>query len=338
MQGDRLGAPGATALRLAAACGVATAALLAPLAHAQGDAAAAYPQQTVRIIVPFVAGGPTDAQARWAAQQLTTALGQAFIVENRAAAGGAPATAYVAKSAPDGYTLLAANPGPVTVAPTLRPDVGYTLKDLAPIILIAKTPSCLAVRSSLAPRDFQQFVALAKASPGALNYGTPGVGTVGHLTTELIANRAGIRLNHVPYRGAAQVTTDLVGGQIDLSVMQVGTCAPLVRQGKVRALAVTSAQRSPLLPDVPTMAESGFSEFDTANWNGLLAPAGTPPAIVRKIRDAVARQLATPQAREWLIEQGYEPATESLEGFGSFLAAETQRWGRIVKSAGIKAE
>jgi tripartite-type tricarboxylate transporter receptor subunit TctC len=118
----------------------------------------------------------------------------------------------------------------------------------------------------------------------------------------------------------------------------VGTCAPLVRQGKVRALAVTSAQRSPLLPDVPTMAESGFSDFDTANWNGLLAPAGTPPAIVRKIRDAVARQLATPQAREWLIEQGYEPATESLEGFGSFLAAETQRWGRIVKSAGIKAE
>lgn len=320
---------------LAVAAGLSIAA--AP-AIAQAADPARYPDRAVRIIVPFVAGGPTDAQARWAAQQLTTALKQAFIVENRAAAGGVPATAYVAKSPPDGYTLLAANPGPVTVGPTLRSDTGYTLKDLAPIILIAKTPSCLAVRSSLAPQDFRQFVALAKGSPGSLNYGTPGVGTVGHLTTELIASRAGIKLNHIPYRGAAQVTTDLVGGQIDLSVMQVGTCAPLVKQGKVRALAVTSAKRSPMLPDVPTMAESGFADFDTANWNGLLAPAGTPPAIVRKIRDVVARQLTTPEAREWLLEQGYEPATESLDGFGKFLSSETERWGRIVKSADIKAE
>jgi tripartite-type tricarboxylate transporter receptor subunit TctC len=320
-----------------AACTAVLAAGAFSSASAQADAAG-YPNRTIRIIVPFVAGGPTDAQARWAAQQLTTALGQVVIVDNRAAAGGVPATAYVAKSPPDGYTLLAANPGPLTVAPNLRSNLGYTPADLSPIILIAKTPSCLAVRSSLPTRDFAQFVALAKSKPGTLSYGSPGTGTVGHLTTELMAAQAGLEFRHIPYRGAAQVTTDLIGGQVDFSIMQVGTCAPLVKQGKVRALAVTSAQRSSLLPDVPTMVESGLAGFDTNNWNGLLAPAGTPPAIIRRIRDVIASQLTTPAARQWLAEQGYEPASESLDAFGTFLVVETQRWGRIVKAANIKEE
>jgi tripartite-type tricarboxylate transporter receptor subunit TctC len=307
---------------------------LAIAAHAQTGP---WPNHTVRIIVPFVAGGPTDAQARWAAQQLTTALGQPFIVENRAAAGGAPAALYVAKSPPDGYTLLAANPGPLTVGPQLKP-VGYTLKDLAPIILIAKTPSCLAVSSKMPAHDFKQFVALAKSQPGQINYGSPGIGTVGHLTTELIATQAGIKLNHIPYRGAAQVTTDLIGGSIDMTVMQVGTCIPLVRQGKVRALAVTSLTRAPQLPDVPTMAESGMAGFDTNNWNGLLGPAGLPPAVAKKISDVIAKQLTTTEAKDWLSEQGYVPARESQAAFGSFLAAETTRWGKLIKAANIKLE
>ncbi len=301
------------------------------------DAADVWPAHSVRIIVPFVAGGPTDTQARWAAQQLTIALGQTFIVENRGAAGGTPGTLFVAKSAPDGYVLLAANPGPLTVGPQLR-ATGYSLKDLAPIVLIARSPSCVAVRASLPPKDFRQLVALAKSEPGRLSYGSPGIGTVGHLTTELIASRADIKINHVPYRGAAQVTTDLIGGTLDMSVMQVGTCAPLVKKGSVRALAVTSLVRSPLLPGVPTLAESGLADFDTSNWNGLMAPAGTPPEILQKIADVIARQLKTGEARDWLGTQGFVPSGETLGVFGAFLDDETRRWGAIIKSAGIHEE
>ena len=310
-------------------------AALVPRASAAADDH--YPSRPVRIIVPFVAGGPTDAQARWAAQQLTTALGQTFIVENRGATGGVPAAQFVAKSAPDGYTLLAANPGPLTVGPQLK-TTGYGLKDFAPIVLIAKTPSCLAVRSALPVTTFAAFVALARREPGHVSYGSPGVGTVGHLTTELIASRADIRLNHIPYRGAAQVTNDLLGGSIDMTVMQVGTCVPLVREGKVRALAVTSLSRSPLLPDVPTMAESGMAGFDTSNWNGLVAPAATPPAVLKRIADVIAARLATPEARDWLAPQGFAASGETLGAFGRFLNDETRRWGAIIRSADIKEQ
>ena len=312
-------------------------AMVALTGRAVAEARSDWPDHPVRIIVPFVAGGPTDAQARWAAQQLTTALGQTFIVENRGAAGGVPATLFVAHSAPDGYTLLAANPGPLTVGPQLK-LTGYALKDLTPIVLIATTPSCVAVRSSLPPKTFAELVAMARGNPGGISYGSPGVGTVGHLTTELIANRADIKLTHVPYRGAAQVTTDLIGGSIDMTVMQVGTCIPLVRQGKVRALAVTSARRAPQLPDVPTLAESGMPGFDTSNWNGLMAPAGTPPAIVRRIADVIGKQLATAEAHDWLAVQGFSPSGESLAAFGTFLDDETKRWGRIIKAADIREE
>ncbi len=311
-------------------------ALWAGSAQAQSPLAA-YPSRPVRIIVPFVAGGPTDAQARWAAERLTTALGQTFIVENRASAGGTPATLFVVRSAPDGYTLLAANPGPLTIGPQLR-NTGYTLKDLTPIILIAKTPSCVAVRSSLPVEDFRGLVALAKARPRKIGFGSPGIGTVGHLTGELIAARAGIALNHIPYRGAAQVTTDLMGGTIDMTVMQIGTCVPLVKNGSVRALAVTSLVRSPLLPDVPTLAESGMPGFDTYNWNGLMAPAGTPPAIVRKIAQTIGKALATNEAHDWFAAQSYVPSGEALGAFGTFLDSENDRWKTIIRSADIKEE
>jgi tripartite-type tricarboxylate transporter receptor subunit TctC len=325
---------------LALVAGAALAAAGAAQAQTQPSAAeiAAYPNRPIHIIVPFVAGGPTDIQARWAGQQLTTALGQPVIVENKAAAGGVPATAAVLKGPADGYTLLAANPGPITIAPSVRANIGYTLKDVAPILLIAKTPSCIAVRTALPAKDFRQFVALAKSQPGVINYGSPGIGTVGQLTVELISTQAGIKLNHIPYRGAAQYVADLVGGQLDLATVQLAACVPLQKQGKLTALAVTSLKRSPLLPDVPTLAESGLAGFDTNNWNGLLAPAGTPPAILKKIRDVVAEQMATPAAQDWFHEQGYESGTESLEAYGGFLDVETQRWARIAKAANIKAE
>lgn len=298
-------------------------------------AADAYPTKPVHIIVPFAAGGPTDTQARWAAQQLSTALGQPFIVENRASAGGVPATSFVAKAAPDGYTLLAGNPGPITIAPNVRSNLGYTLKDLAPVYLIARTPSCLAVRKDLPARDFAELVTLAKDKPGGLNYGTPGIGTVGHLTFELIASRADIKLKHIPYRGAAQANTDLLGGTLDMALIQVGPCAALVKEGKVRALAITSGKRNPLLPEVPTLAESGLPGFDISNWNGVLAPAGTPVPVLEKLRDVMARQIATPEARELFKQQGYEAGEESLDAYGRFLTDETERWGEVAKKAHV---
>src|SRR5450759_886522 len=207
-------------------------------------------------------GGPTDIQGRWAGQQLNAALGQPVIVENRGGAGGMPGTEAVVKSAPDGYTLLAGNPGPLTIAPSVRAKMPYdTLRDLAPIFLIAKTASCLCVHPSLPVKGVKEFVALAKAQPGKINYGSPGVGTVGHLATELFATQAGIKLNHIPYKGAAQYTIDLIAGHIEVAIIQFAGCAPLVQKGKIRAIGAHSRQRSRLLPDLPTIAEQGITNF-----------------------------------------------------------------------------
>lgn len=297
-------------------------------ASAQGDS---WPSHVVRIIVPFDAGGPTDLQARWMAVLLTKALGQSFIVENRGAAGGSAGAFYVAQSAPDGYTLLFANPGPLTIEPQIR-DTHYTIKRFAPVILVANTPSCVVVKSDMPIKTFQDLVAAAKRAPGKINYGSPGVGTLGHLTTELIAKRAGIKLTHIPYSGAAPEINDLLGGQIDMAVMQLGSCIPLAQQGKVRALAVTSLHRVSQLPNVPTLDESGLTGFDSGNWNGLLAPKGTPPAILQKINNVIAQALTTPAAKAWLLNQGYMPVGTSFGAFSTFLDNETARWGDLIKT------
>ena len=247
-------------------------------------AAQTYPSKPVRIVVPFAPAGPTDNQARWAAQQLTAALGQQFIVDNRPGAGGVPGTEAVVKSAPDGYTLLAGNPGPLTIAPSVRAQMSYDpLRDLAPIVLIARSASCLCAHPSLPAKNVKEFIALAKTQPGRINFGTPGVGTVGHLATELFATRAGVKLNHVPYKGAAQYTVDLIAGHIEIAINQFAIAAPYVNSGKLRCLGATSRERSPLLPDVPTIAEQGLKDFESYNWNGVLAPAATLPAIVGRI-------------------------------------------------------
>src|SRR6185436_5331611 len=256
---------------------------VAPAAPAQTapGAGPAYPNKLVRIIVPFAPAGPTDIQARWAGQQLNAAFGQSVIIENRPGAGGVPGTEAVVKSAPDGYTLLAGNPGPLTIAPSVRAQMPYdTLRDLAPIMLIARSASCICVHPSLPVRGVKDFTAFAKARPGKINYGSPGVGTVGHLATELFATQAGVKLNHVPYKGAALYTIDLLAGHIELAIIQFAGCAPLLQQGKLRALGATSQKRTPLLPDLPTIAEQGLTGYSSYNWNGMLAPAATPKAIV----------------------------------------------------------
>jgi tripartite-type tricarboxylate transporter receptor subunit TctC len=310
---------------------VAIATVFASNAHSQS-----YPTKPVRIIVPFAPGGPTDIQARWAGQQLNTALGQPFIIDNRGGAGGVPGTEMVVKAAPDGYTLLAGNPGPLTISPSVRAHMPYdTLRDLAPIMLIARSASCICIHPSLPVKGVKEFIAFAKARPGKINYGSPGVGTVGHLATELFATQAGIKLNHVPYKGAALYTIDLIAGHIELAIIQFAGCAPLLQQGKVRALGATSEKRTPLLPDLPTIAEQGMPGFASYNWNGILAPAQTPKAVIARIHDILSKQLATPEAQQLFIGQGHEPGGDTPEQYAAFIRAETEKWARVAKAAGI---
>ena len=310
---------------------------IAAAACALNAVAQSFPTKAIRIIVPFVPGGPTDIQARWAAQQLNAAFGQPVIVDNRGGAGGVPGTEAVVKSAPDGYTLLAGNPGPLTIAPSVRAQMPYdTLRDLAPIMLIAKSASCLSAHPSLPAKNVKELVAFAKGRPGKINYGSPGVGTVGHLATELFATQAGVKLNHIPYKGAAQYTIDLIAGHIELAIIQFAGCAPLAQQGKIRALGATSRKRTPLLPNLATISEQGISGFESYNWNGVLAPAGTPRAIITRINEVLAKQLATPEGQELYLSQGHEPGGGGPEEYAAFLRSEIDKWSKVAKTAGIR--
>lgn len=306
------------------------------LAIAHNAPSQPYPAKPIRVIVPFVPGGPTDTQARWAAQQLNTVFGQPVIVENRPGAGGVPGTEVVVKSAPDGYTLLAGNPGPLTIAPSARAQLPYDpLRDLAPIFLIAKSSSCLTSHPSLPATGVKEFIALAKAQPGKINYATPGVGTVGHFATELFTTQAGIKLNHVPYKGAAQYLVDLLSGNMDVAFVQFAQSAPLVKQGKLRCLGASSRTRSPLLPEVPTIAEQGLKDFESFNWNGVLVPAATPKTIIARIYEVLSKQLATPEARDLYTRQGHDLGGLGPEEYAAFLRAETEKWAKVGKAAGI---
>jgi tripartite-type tricarboxylate transporter receptor subunit TctC len=299
-------------------------------------AAQTYPVKPVRILIPFPPGGPTDTQARWAAQQLNTSLGQTFIADNRPGAGGVTGTDIVTKSPPDGYTLLAGNPGPLTIAPTVRAELSYDPgRDLAPIVLIAKSASCICVHPSLPVRGLKDFVALARARPGTINFGTPGIGTVGHLSLESFASQAGVKMNHVPYKGAAQFVVDLIAGNIELAQIQFSGSAPLVNQGKLKAVGVTSRERTPLMPQVPTIAEQGLQGFESYNWNGLLAPAGTPKAVIARIHEIVSTALKSAEARDYFVKQGHEIAGLGPEEYTAFIKAETQKWAQVAQKAGI---
>jgi tripartite-type tricarboxylate transporter receptor subunit TctC len=296
-----------------------------------------YPNRATKIIVPFVAGGPTDVQARWAAQQLTTVLGQPFIVENRVCGGGVPGVESVVKSPADGYTLLAGNPGPLTVAPAVKANMPYqTSKDLAPIMLIARTASCLSIHPSIPANNVKEFVAYVKANPDKVNYGSPGVGTVGHLSIALFAAQAGIKMNHIPYKGASQYQNDLIAGHIQLAQVQLAGCLPLLKQGKIKTIGITADKRNALTPDIPTIAEQGLPGYQSYNWNGLLAPAATPSAIITKLYTTLSKQLATKENQELFTSQGYEPSNFTPEEFANFIQLETEKWAKVAKMADIK--
>lgn len=308
----------------------------AGLAAAAGDDA--YPTKPVRIIVPFPAGGTTDVLARLVGERLTKALGQMFVVENKSGAGGNIGAAFVAKSAPDGYTLLMGSPGTQSVNVHLFAQPGYDgIKDFAPISLVAKVPNFLVVHPSLPVRTLPEFIAYAKAHPG-LRYGHTSVGGSKHLAGELLRLNAGIDIVQVPYKGSAPLITDLVGGHVMVGFDDMLTSLPHVTTGKLRAIAITGPARWPTAPDVPRVAELGgaLADYEVTAWYGLLAPAATPPRIVKRLTDEVRKILADTELRQRLFSQGVEPVGNTAEAYRDFILKEHQRWGEVIRKAGIQ--
>ncbi|MBL8674100.1 MAG: tripartite tricarboxylate transporter substrate binding protein, partial [Rhodospirillales bacterium] len=305
----------------------------APAARAQAD----YPSRPVRIVVPFPPGGPVDTLARQVAHRLTTALGQNVLVENKAGANSVVGSDAVAKAAPDGHTLLL-NAGNLVINQHLIKTPYDAEADFAPVALLAKGALIVCVTPELPAKNFAELVALAKASPGKLNFAIGSVGAAGHIATELLMRRADIKLFVVAYKGSGPAYQDLIGGQIQGFVEPALGAMPHVKSGKIRALAVTSGRRVAALPDVPTVAESGVAGFEFHSWYGLWAPARTPPAIVARLNKEVGAILNADELKDRLVAQGFEPQSGDPASFAAFLKTESREIGVVVRDAGIKAE
>lgn len=302
-------------------------------------AAENYPVKPVRMLVGFPPGGANDLVARAIASRLAPRLGQPVVVENRAGAGGNIATLQAARAAPDGYTVLLGSVSSLAMGPALYREVGYDpLKDLAPVTQAVGVASVLTVHPSVPARSLEEFVALAKKQPGRLNAGSPGAGSIAHLSLELFQRTAGIELVHVPYKGGGPAVVDAIAGQIESLVSLISTAAPPVKAGRLRALAVSSARRSPALPQVPTIAEAGYRGYEASGWLGVLAPARTPEPIVRRLHREVVAVLNQPEVREQLEALGFEITPSDPASFRAYLQAEHAKWGRVIREAGIRAD
>jgi tripartite-type tricarboxylate transporter receptor subunit TctC len=317
-----------SALRLAAALAC------APAAWAQAD----WPSRPVRIVVPFAPGGTTDLTARIVAEQLTQALKQNFIVENKAGAGGNVGAAEVAKAAPDGYTFLMGTPGTQAINQFLYPKMPYdTAKDLVPVSFVVRVPNVLMVNPQLPAKNIKELIALLKAQPGKLSYGTPGNGSTGHLSTELFKTQAGVFVTHIPYRGSGPMLQDLAAGQVQMSIDNMPSALPLIQSGKLVALGVTSAQPVPQLPGVPPIA-SVLPGYEAEAWFVLVAPAGTPQPIIDRFSAEVDRILKKPEVAERFAKLGATPVGGTPRQLGDFIAAETRKWQQVVKASGAKVD
>lgn len=313
--------------------------LLALLVTATGASAQAWPDRPVRILVGYPPGGGTDLVARLVQQPLTTRWGQPVVVDNRPGANAIIATEAVAKAKPDGYTLLMAYATELAVNPATHKSLPYDpVKDFAPIVQMASAPLVLAVNPSLPAKDVKDLVALAKAKPGALNYSSSGSGSVHHFAGALFNLQTGAELVHVPYKGSGPATADAVSGQVQATYASVASVLRFVQAGRLRALAVTSKQRSPSMPEVPSMAEAGLAEFELTSWYGLLAPAGTPAAVIAKIHADVSAILASAEAQKSFAAQGLDPAGGSPQAFAEFVRSEASRFARIAKAGNIRSE
>ena len=311
--------------------------LLASLA-AGAAAQSTYPQKSIRIIVGYTPGGATDIVARILAAKLQEALGQSVIVENKPGAGSNIGSEYVAKSAPDGYTLLVgsiANASNMVAYKNLNYD---TLRDLVPVSQLMSAPSILAVHPSFPAKNLQELIALAKREPGRYAYASTGSGGSPHLAGELLKLRAGIDLIHVPYKGAAPAMSDLLGGQVHMAFQTALSAVPHLQSGQLSAIAVAANKRLAQLPNVPTMAEAGLAEVEVSSWNGLFAPAKTPPEIVARLHAETAKALASPEVREKLLAQGAEPIGSSPEEFRAYIRAEIDKWGKVVRASGLRID
>ena len=306
-----------------------------PLAlSAQG----AYPNKPIRMVVPYPPGGPTDVLGRIVAQKLSESLGQQVVVENRPGASGMIGSEIVAKAAPDGYTLLT-NASIHVINPSLYPKMNFdALRDFAPVSLIAQVPLILVVNPALPAKSVTELIALGKAQPNLLNFGSSGNAAAPHLAGESFKIATGVQMQHVPYKGSAPALTDLIGGQVQLIFDSMPSAMPHVKSGKIRALAVTTAKRSPTVPDLPTVTESGVPGFDISTWYGVWAPAGTPKDIVNKVAGEMAKALQQPAVRERLAALGAEPVGNTPEEFAAYCQSELAKWSKIVKESGAKAD
>jgi len=312
--------------------------LAAILLLAAGAAAAqSWPSKPLKIIVPYPAGGTSDILARAIGPGLTAALGQPVVIENKPGATGNVGADFVAKSAADGYTLLLADIGSLAISPSVFTSLPFEpVKDFAPVIMVAYSPHLLVVHPSVPAKDAKELIALAKARPDSFNFAVSGIGGANHLAGIDFAQRAGIKWTYVPYKGGSQALTDMVGGQSNVMFNGMLATYPFVKDGKLKALAISSAKRFAAAPEIPTVAESGMPGFETGSWQGIVAPAGTPPEVVARLHATVTAILATPEMKERLDKAGAEVRPMSPAQFGGFIRDERDRWAKVVKESGAK--
>jgi tripartite-type tricarboxylate transporter receptor subunit TctC len=312
---------------------------IAAASFATGAFAQAFPSKPIRLIVPFPPGGGTDIIARETSQKVAAATGWTFVIENKPGAGGNMGVDAVAKAPADGYTIVLGQTSNLAINPSLYAKMPYdSQKDLAPIVLVANAPLVMVTSATSSYKTLADAVNAAKAKPGAINFASPGNGTVANLTSELFQKAAGIKTQHVPYKGAAMALTDVISGTVDLYMSSVPTLLGQIKQGKLRALAVTSAKRVDDLPNVPTINESGYQGFDAVTWFGLLAPAGTPKDVVARLNAEFNKALQQPELRKKLSDEGADPAGGTPEQFATLIRDEVPRWGKVVKESGARID
>ena len=298
-----------------------------------------YPSRPIRIIVPYAPGGGADTVARIVARRVTDTIGQPLVIENRTGAGSILGTDAVAKGEPDGYTLLLGQSGPISINPAVYKDLRYDpVKDFAPVTMTTAYPYILVVNAKLAARSLPEFVALAKSQPGAMNYGTTGIGAANHLVAELFNSKAGLKMTHVPYRGTALAVGDLLGGQLTMVFGDPISVLPHIKSGKLRALAVTSLERSSVAPEVPTVAASGYPGFEALAWHGILAPAKTPPAVIKKLNEEIGKALKDPATKELLVNQAMQTVGNTPEEFAAFIQKDIAIWKGVAAAANVTVE
>ena len=323
-------------LFIAVAALAASAPLLAPIS---ASAQAAYPSRPIRLIVPFPAGGGTDLIAREVANKVATSNGWSIVIDNKPGSGGNLGVDAAAKAVPDGYTLVLGQTSNLAINPTLYPKLPYNPeKDLTPVVTVASAPLALVVAADSPYKTLADVVAAAKAKPEALNYASSGSGTVAHLATELFQKTANVRFTHVPYKGAAQGSTDLIGGQIQMYMSSIPTLIGHIKSGKMRPIVVTSQKRTADLPNVPTVDESGFKGFEAATWFGVVGPAGLPKDVVAKLNAAFNKAIEDPEVKRKLAAQGADVRGSTPEAFSAYIRSETVRWGKVVKESGAKVD